>query len=120
MSHLYVKANDIWTEIPNSSQIDTFMNETLPFATFAGCRLLLANVDLLVTRDHRVFRNWNGTSWETFPLIDLDDREYSFIDGRRRIGRLLHTFRAGDVTMIRGRSSLLAKPGIHGEPVYAW
>lgn len=110
MSHLYIKVNNSWTDIPTTPQIDTFMNETLPFATYAGSRLLVDNVDLFVTRDRRVFRNWNGASWETFPLSELDDREYGFIDGRRRIGRLLHTFRAGDVVMIRGRSSL---PGMN-------
>src|SRR5690606_16856219 len=109
MAHLYIKVNDGWTDIPTTAQLDAFMNETLPFATYAGSRLLVANVDLFVTLDRRVFRNWNGASWETFPLSDLDDREYGFIDGRRRIGRLLHTFRAGDVVMIRGRSSLPGK-----------
>jgi hypothetical protein len=107
MVHLYIKVNDVWTDIPTTAQIDAFMNDTLPFATYQqGGRLLADNIDLFVTRDRRVFRNWNGTSWEVFPLSDLDDSEYGFVDGRRRIGRLLHTFRAGDVVMIRGRSDL--------------
>ncbi len=106
MAHLYIKAGE-WTDIPTTAQIDAFMTETLPFATYhAGSRLLVDDIALFVTRDRRVFRNWNGTSWEIFPLSDLDDREFGFIDGRRRIGRLLHTFRAGDVILIRGRSNL--------------
>jgi len=106
MAHLYLRAGE-WTDIPTTPQIDAFMTETLPFATFhAGSRILVDHVALFVTRDRRVFRNWNGTSWEVFPLSELDDREYGFVDGRRRIGRLLHNFRAGDVIMVRGRSDL--------------
>lgn len=110
MAHLYIKVNNQWTDIPTTEQIDAFMNETLPLATYhAGSHLLVDDVDLFVTRDRRVFRNWNGAAWESFSLSDLDDREYGFIDGRRRIGRLLHKFRAGDVIMIRGRSPLPGK-----------
>lgn len=109
MAHLYIKAGE-WTDIPTTEQIDAFMTESLPFATFhAGSRLLVDDIALFVTRDRRVFRNWNGTSWEVFALSDLDDREYGFVDGRRRIGRLLHHFRAGDVIMIPGRSELPGK-----------
>ena len=84
MPDLYTKVNNRWTDIPTTAQIDAFMNETLPFAAdHAGSRLLVDNIDLFVTRDRRVFRNWNGTSWEIFPLWELDDREYGFVDGRR-------------------------------------
>ena len=86
------------------------MTETLPFATYhSGSRLLVDDVLLFVTRDRRVFRNWNGTAWKVFPLSELDDREFGFVDARQRIGRLLHTFRAGDVILMRDRSDLPGK-----------
>ena len=109
MAHLYLRAGD-WRDIPTSAQIDAFMTATLPFATYhSGSRLLVDDVLLFVTRDRRVFRNWDGTAWEVFPLSELDDREFGFVNARERIGRLLHTFRAGDVILVRDRSDLPGK-----------
>jgi hypothetical protein len=56
MSHLYIKVNNLWTDIPTTSQIDTFMNDA------AFCHIFRRSPAgrqrrLVITRDRRVFRN---------------------------------------------------------------
>jgi len=109
MAHLYLRAGN-WRDLPTSAEIETFMTETLPFARYhSGSRALVDDVLLFVTRDRRVFRDWNGTSWDMFPLSELDDNEFGFVNAGERIGRGLHMFRAGDVVLIRDRSDQTGK-----------
>lgn len=109
MAHLYIRSGQTWSNIPTSGEIEAFMKNVLPFATFgAGSRKLIDYVAFFVTRERQVYRNWNGTTWEVFPLSALDDREYGFVDGARRIEALLHRYRAGDVIIVPKRSD---RPG---------
>jgi arylsulfatase A-like enzyme len=110
MAHLYMKSRKKWSNIPSLTQIEAFMNNTLPFATFRHkTRRLIDHIEFFVTRHRKVYRNWNGNSWEIIPLSALDDRTYGFVDGARRIKALLHRKRAGDIIMVPKRNDRTGK-----------
>lgn len=104
MAHLYIKKNN-WLEIPSKSDIYAFMHKVIPGATFKRNShefKLIGSIAFFVTRYQDIYRNWDGNKWEIFPLSQLKDNEYGFVDGAKRIEALLNVNRSGDLILIPG------------------